>query len=203
MSKGSFWKADEIKRIVVIGASIGGIDALIRVVSGLETNLPIAVLVVQHLQKVDEPTQLPAILKRHTSMNVCLAAGGTMIRNGTIYVAEPGKHLCVKGQRLDNYDGEPVNHVKPSADVLFASVAEEFGCKTIGVVLTGTGKDGTQGCRHIKVAGGITIAQNRETSAFFNMPESAIKNNVIDFVLPLSTIPRKIRELAVDPDEDA
>lgn len=201
MSKGSLVTQDGIKRVVVIGASIGGIDALIQLVSGLTMNLPIAVLIVQHLKKADEPTQLPAILNRHTSMDVCLARSGTMIANGNIYLAEPGKHLSVKEGTLDSYEGDPVNHVKPSADVLFTSAAQGFGDKTIGVVLTGTGKDGTEGCRRIKAAGGVTIAQDKATAAFFNMPESAIKNKVIDFVLPLSTISLKIKELTIDPFE--
>lgn len=191
--------SNQIKRIVVIGASIGGIDALIRLVSGFTRDQSMAVLVVQHLRKTDEPPQLPIILNRHTTMDVVLASDGQLLSGGKIYVAEPGQHLCISGDRLSFMDGKPVNHVKPAADVLFTSTAETYGDRTIGVVLTGTGKDGTEGCRRIKSAGGVTIAQDQETSTFFDMPASAINSGVIDYVLPLSSIAAKIKYLMDEP----
>ncbi|KPA16530.1 CheB methylesterase [Candidatus Magnetomorum sp. HK-1] len=178
-------------RIVVIGASFGGIDALIRLLSQLnDCNFPI--VIAQHLKHTNEQTRLHEVLSKRTGMEVYLASEGMELQAGNAYVAQPGKHLVIKNDKLYLDDGNPVNHVKPAADVLFISAAETYGNKVIGIVLTGTGKDGTKGCVSIKNQGGITIAQDKETSEFFTMPENSIKANAIDFVLPIHEIANKI-----------
>lgn len=187
----------KINRIVVMGASAGGIDALGRVVNGLPADFATAVLIVQHLQSNDEPTRLPEVLGRRARLPVLLAENGMNLKPATIFVAEPGKHLRIKNNLLALDAGEPVRFVRPSVDVLFTSAAEAFGKGVIGVILTGIGSDGTQGCRQIKAHGGVTIAQDKETAAFFDMPEAAIKAGAVDFVLPLEEIAGKILGLMI------
>jgi chemotaxis response regulator CheB len=88
-----------------------------------------------------------------------------------------------------------VHYVRPSADVLFASAAREFGSRVIGVVLSGTGHDGARGCQEIKAKGGVTIAQDERTSTYFAMPKAAIEADAVDHVLPLGETAGKIAEL--------
>ena len=183
------------KRVVVIAASAGGISALAEVVSGFPHNLKAAVILVQHL-KPDHQTQLHEYLGRRSLLPVYLAEESVLVKEGVVYVSPPGQHLCLKGGCLIlDKRKPPVNFVRPSADVLFASAAKEYSSKVIGVILTGTGKDGTRGCQEIKAKGGATIAQDKKTSRFFGMPQSAIETDIIDYVLPLDEIAGKIVEL--------
>ncbi len=183
-----------IKGLVVIAASAGGIAPLTRLVSRLPGDLPVAVLVVQHLG-ADRPTRLPEYLNSHTALAVSLAASGMSIEAGHVYVAEPGSHLRVGDGRLVLDQGDRLHHVRPAADLLFQSAAKWFGREVIGVVLSGTGRDGTEGCREIKARGGITMAQDKESARYFAMPKNAIDAGVIDHVLPPDEIAEKIVEL--------
>jgi len=187
-------EADPLRKIVVIAASVGGVDALMNLMPGLPATLPAAVLIVQHISE-KQPSILAEILDRNAHLRVLRAEDNMPIRAGVAYVAEPGKHLRVNDGRLLLDSGEKVRHVRPAADVLFTSVAAEYGDRVIGVVLTGSGSDGTEGCRNIKKMGGTTIAQDKETSTFFQMPGSAIKGRCIDYVAPLTNIAGKIIEL--------
>jgi chemotaxis response regulator CheB len=184
----------EIRNVVVIAASAGGINALVEVLSRLPADLPAAVLIVQHLRD-DRPTRLHEHLARLSSLPVRLAEDGLPLEAGVVYLAVPGQHLRVEGSTLVLDRGEPVHYVRPSADVLFASAAQVFGPKVIGVVLSGTGHDGTRGCQEIKGKGGITIAQGEKTSRYFAMPGAAIEADAVDYVLPLGKIAGKIAEL--------
>ncbi|ETR72162.1 MAG: Chemotaxis response regulator protein-glutamate methylesterase [Candidatus Magnetoglobus multicellularis str. Araruama] len=186
---------EDIHKIVVFGASFGGISALIKILSDLDDDNNFAIIIVQHLKLTNEPTLLDKVLNRRSNVKVLMAQEGQKIQSGLAYVAQPGKHLIVKDGKLGFDHGNPVNHVKPASDVLFISAAKAYGNKVIGVVLTGTGKDGTKGCLMIKEKGGVTIAQDEQTSEFFAMPENAIKANSIDFILPLDKIAGKILDL--------
>ena len=183
-----------VQKVVVIGASAGGVSALAKIISSLPKDLPAAILIVQHI-KADRTTQLPEYFNRHSHLPVHLAEDGMLLKVGTVYIAEPGKHLIVNNMRLELIISEPVNYVRPSIDVLFASAAKEFGSNVVGVVLSGSNRDGTRGCQEIKQKGGITIAQDEETSQYFSMPGSAINEGAIDYVLPLSEIAGKIISL--------
>ena len=179
------------QKIVVIGASAGGIDALTQVLSGLPADLPAALLVVQHLQP-ERQTHLHEHLARHSPLKVCLAQTGMLPGVGVVYIAQPGQHLCIEHERLVLNSSELVNYVRPSIDVLFTSAVRSFGSNVIGVILSGTGRDGTLGCREIRAKGGVTIAQDERTSQYFIMPKAAIDAGAIDYVLPLQEIARKI-----------
>ena len=180
-----------VEKVIAIGASAGGIDALTQVFSRLPADLPAAVLVVQHLRP-DWTTRLPEYLNRHTPLRVCLAQDGVPLEAGVSYVAVPGQHLRVENGCLVLDLDEPVHYVRPSADVLFASAAQAFGPNVIGVVLSGTGRDGARGCVEIRAKGGTTIAQDEGTSRHFGMPSASMDAGGIDYVLPLSEIAHKI-----------
>ncbi len=181
----------EAQRVVVIGASAGGINALIELLSRLPAELPAAILVVQHLSG-KYPTHLHKLLSLYSPLRICLAQDGLPLEEGVVYLGVPGYHLSLeKGHIVLNLE-EPVNYVRPSVDVLFAAAAEEFGPNVVGVILSGSGGDGVYGCQRIKAKGGVTIAQDEKTSAFFGMPAAAIDGASIDYVLPLEEIATKI-----------
>lgn len=182
---------EAVKSVIVIAASAGGIDALTQVLSHLPADLPAAILVVQHLS-ADSETHLPQYLTSHSPMRVCLAQDGMFLERGVVYVAVPGQHLRIKNKQLTLDLTELVHYVRPAADVLFVSAAKAFGPNVIGVVLSGTGRDGAHGCQEIKARGGTTIAQDEKTSRYFEMPKAAIDTGDIDYVLPLDQIAEKI-----------
>lgn len=181
--------------VVVIGASAGGVDALIQVLSALPADLKASVLIVQHLALGPEPPHLPAILNRNSPLEVRLAHRGEVLRAGQVHIAEPGKHLVLRNGRIDFENSAPVNHVRPAADVLFSSAALAFGPSVVGVVLTGNGRDGAAGCIEIKKRGGLVIAQDLATSLFEEMPRAAQATGVVDHVLALDRIAAKIVEI--------
>ena len=178
-----------------MAASAGGISPLTRVISKLPKWLEAAVIVVQHLS-TKRKTALPELLSHQSNLGVSLAEDGMALEGGHVYVAEPGKHLLVEGEVLSVVFSARVHYVRPSADLLFVSAAGSFGQRVIGVVLSGTGKDGTLGCVAIKANGGITLAQDEKTARYFGMPKSAIDASAIDYVLPPDEIADKIIELS-------
>jgi two-component system chemotaxis response regulator CheB len=185
------------KRLVVMTASAGGIEALKQVLSRLPADLPAAVLIVQHLRySKNRETRLPEHLNRFSPLQVWLVEDGMLLETGRVYLAVPGQHLYIKQERLKLRSDPLVHYVRPAADVLFSSAAQAYGSRVIGVVLSGTGVDGASGCQAIKAQNGITIAQDENTAApYFAMPRAAIEAGAIDYVLPLEEIAAKIIEL--------
>ena len=188
--------------IVAFAASAGGLNALSRVLSGLPPDFPVAIAVVQHLDPRHR-SLMADILSRRTSLRVKEAEDGDHLRPGIIYVAPPDNHLLVNAdETLSLSHTELVHFVRPSADLLFESVAASFKDRTIAVVLTGTGSDGTMGVRAIKKMKGTVIAQDEASSEFFGMPGSAIDTKTVDFVLPLNEIaPALVTLVQGDTDE--
>ncbi len=188
--------------IVAIAASAGGLNALSQVFASLPADFPATILVVQHLAPKFK-SQLAEILSRRTDLKVKQAEQGDTLDPGTIYTAPPNYHLLVKPDHtLDLTQSELVHFLRPSADLLFNSVAETYKNKAIAVVLTGTGTDGRKGVQTIKKMGGIVIAQNKESSEYFGMPNSAIKTGVVDYILPLEDIPDCLISLISKEKED-
>jgi len=183
--------------LVAIGASTGGPRALDWILRHLPASLPASVLVVQHMP-AGFTAGFAQRLDLHSPLQVTEAGEGQVMQVGSAYVAPGGKHMVVTekgGQPLIRLLATAaVNSVRPSADVLMASVAEVANAHSVGVVLTGMGKDGSEGLARIKQAQGITLAQNRESSTIFGMPRAAIEQGVVDKVLPLSEIPAAIVE---------
>lgn len=182
--------------VVVVASSSGGVDALTRLVSGLDPGLKAALLIVQHLRPDPGESLLPRILGRAAPLPVGLAGHGDQVRPGVILVAPPGQHLTIQGGRLRLDDGPPVNHVRPAADQLFRSAAREYGGRAVGVVLTGCGKDGAAGCLAIKEAGGVVLVQDPAGAEFDAMPRAALEAGTADRVLHLQEIPGCINQMA-------
>lgn len=174
--------------IVALAASAGGIRALTRVISGLSNDISAALLIILHLSP-DHRSHLSDILARATSVTVKEAEDGEGITDGHAYVAPPDHHLLVNpGGTLSLTRTEFVHFVRPSADLLFESVAASYGERAIAVVLSGSGVDGASGVRAIRKRGGIVLAQDEASSEFFGMPGAAIETGDVSRVLPLDEI---------------
>jgi two-component system chemotaxis response regulator CheB len=174
--------------LVVIAASAGGLAALSAVLTALPAEFPAAVLVVQHLDP-HHKSFIDDILRRRTALKVELGTEGAAIGAGCVIVAPPDRHLLVNATgTVSLSEAALVHFVRPSADLLFESAAASFGDRVIGVVLTGSGRDGGMGVRAVKERGGLVIAQDENTSQFFGMPGTAIETGAVDLVLPLDQI---------------
>lgn len=156
-----------------VGASAGGVEALTGFVRALPRDLKAVVLIVLHLPDAG-PSVLPSILARAATLPVVHAGDGTKLRGGLVIVAPPGQHLLVRGGRAVLDHGPRENGHRPSADALFRSLANEFGARSAGVVLSGTMDDGAAGLRAVELAGGLTIVQEPAEAAFPGMPAAAI-----------------------------
>jgi len=182
--------------IVALAASAGGITALGRVLGGLPTDFGVPVVVVQHLDRRHQ-TVIAEVLGRRAKLPVRLAAEGDLPGAGTIYIAPPDHHLLVSEDgRLTLSSAELVNYVRPSADLLFESVAARYGSRAIACVLTGTGSDGATGVAAVKSRGGTVLVQDPELAEFRGMPEAAVKSGAADYILPLDEIASVICGLA-------
>jgi two-component system, chemotaxis family, protein-glutamate methylesterase/glutaminase len=174
--------------IVAIASSAGGLTALGELLSALPPSFPAAVLVVQHVER-GRKSALPEILARQTALRAKHADDGEPVHAGVIYIAPPDEHLLVNADcTISLSHTELVHFVRPSADLLFESVAASYGPRAIAVVLTGTGSDGALGSEAIKRMGGYLIAQDEATSAFFGMPGATIRLGHVDAVLPIDAI---------------
>jgi len=181
--------------VVAVASSAGGITALGVLLGALPVGFPVPVLVVQHLDPRHE-TVIAHVLGRSTQLPVKLAEVGELARPGTIYVAPPNQHLLVGAAGLLALsDSELVHFVRPSADLLFESMAGAYGARAIACVLTGTGKDGAMGVTAVKSRGGTVIAEDPGSADFAGMPQAAVETGVVDFVLPLEEIAQVIRDL--------
>ena len=173
---------------VLVAASAGGLSALTSVLSELPADFPASVAIVQHIEP-HHRSMLAEILGRSCALPVTQAADGQLFQPGVVRVAPPDHHLLVDADgSLSLTRTELVHFVRPSADLLFESGAASFGNRAIGIVLTGTGSDGSLGVEAIKRRGGTVIAQDEATSDFFGMPGAAIDSGAVDFVLPLDQI---------------
>jgi two-component system chemotaxis response regulator CheB len=174
--------------VVVIAASLGGMQALSEVLSALPASFPAAIIIVQHLSP-DYKSYLVEILQKRTPLFVEWADMGTSIRAGHVYVAPPNFHVLIKTLGILTLTQTPkVQFTRPSANPLFESVAACYRERAIAVVLTGAGDDGAGGIRAIKEAGGRTFVQNRHTARAFSMPQAALKTGCVDFALSLNAI---------------
>jgi two-component system chemotaxis response regulator CheB len=187
--------------VIAIGASAGGLKALSEVLSSLGADFPAAITVVQHLYP-HYRSQLSNILARRTALSVKEAEQDDQLIPGKVYIAPPNKHLLVtSNMTLCLSNAQLVHFVRPSADLLFESVAASCQGKAIAVVLTGMGSDGAMGVRAIKQMGGKAIAQDRTTSEFFSMPEAAIDTGSVDWVVPLQEIASVLTRLVTQAQE--
>ncbi|MFW9875241.1 MAG: chemotaxis response regulator protein-glutamate methylesterase [Candidatus Thorarchaeota archaeon] len=178
-------------RIITIGASTGGPNALLEVLSSLPRDLPASVLIVQHMPE-GFTQSLAERLNWQTSLEVKEAKNGDKIEPGIVYIAPGNMHMQVEGNKIHLSNGVKVNYTRPSIDVLMESVAKQYGPNAIGVLMTGMGSDGANGMKVIKDNSGRTIAQNKDTCTVFGMPKAAIDMKAADKVLPLQKIAREL-----------
>ncbi len=180
--------------LVVIGASLGGPRALATLLRGLPADFPVPIAVVQHI--ADGFTEgLASWLASESRLRVREARDGDPLRPGRVLLAPTGCHLLVAEGVARLSDAPPVDTFKPSVTPLFVSAARAYGPRVCGVMLTGMGRDGAEGLRAIKDAGGPTLAQDEATSAVFGMPRAAIELGAVDRVLSIEEMPRALVEL--------
>ncbi len=182
--------------VLAIGLSTGGPNALLTLVPRLPADFPIAVLIVQHIPPMF--TQLLAEgLSQHSSLRVEEAIPGGRVMPGVVWIAPGNQHMSVvraaDGPRLHlSATDPPENFCRPSVDVLFRSVAQVYGQRALGVVMTGMGRDGLVGSKHIKAAGGQIVVQDEATSVVWGMPGFVARANLADAVVPLERLPDEI-----------
>ena len=181
----------EARHAVAIAGSTGGPQALHRLLSALPADFPAPVLVVQHM--ADGFSHGLVNWLDECPLEVRIASHGDPIEPGRVLLAPDGVHMKAgKGGTVVLDSSDPVSGQRPSATVLFRSVARVFGTRAVGVVITGMGMDGAEGLRDIYEGGGTTIAQDEKTSLVFGMPRAAAELGVVQSVLPLDEIPRAL-----------
>lgn len=179
--------------IVAIGASTGGPPVVLQILSGLSTAFPAPILVVQHIA-AGFTAGFAEWLAAATGLPARVAQDGEIPLPGHVYVAPDDLHLHVglRGELQTSRD-EPLNGLRPSVGVLFRSVAERFGRRAVGVLLTGMGRDGAEELKLMADQGALTVAQDEESCVVFGMPGEAIKLGAAGFVFP----PHRIAELLI------
>lgn len=183
---------------VVIGASAGGVHALLAVLSKLPTNFLLPIIAVIHLPK-ERSSRLAEVFQQRLAMSVQEAADKQAIAPATLYFAGSGYHLSIELDRTFSLSCEdPVNYSRPSIDVLMASAADAYGASLAGVLLTGANVDGAAGLARIKQRGGMTVVQDPAEAQVATMPEAAIRKMKPNLVLTLDGI----RQLLVELDQN-
>lgn len=174
--------------IVAIGASLGGLQAVSRLLAALPAGLPVPVVVVQHRGK--GPDQgLVALLQGHTGLAVVEGEDKTLLAPGTVYIAASDYHLLVEAPGAIALSTDaPVRFARPSIDVLFETVADAYGAAALAVLLTGASADGAAGLARIKACGGRAIVQDPATAECGTMPAAGIAAAAVDDILALDRI---------------
>jgi two-component system, chemotaxis family, CheB/CheR fusion protein len=190
-------QAGEPLAVVGIGASAGGLTALQRFVAAIPGRSGMAYVVIMHLDP-ERASRVAQILQDRTALPVTQVTRSTRVRADRVYVIPPGRDLAMEGTKIrvlarsDRPQHAPV-------DLFFRTLATAFGADAVGVVLSGTGSDGTSGLRHIKEHGGVTVAQLPAEADYDGMPAAAIASGQVDLVLPAAQIPAELRRLRQQP----
>lgn len=201
-SKNNVYRKPEIihrvekSKIVAIGISTGGPNALATMLPMLPGNLGVPVVLVQHMPPVFTKS-LAESLDAKCKLKVKEAEEGEVLQPNVVYIAPGGKQMKIVKGAGENVvikitDDPPENNCKPSVDYLFRSVAKEYKSKATGVIMTGMGNDGTLGLKVMKSFGAVTIAQDAETCVVYGMPKIAIEAGVVDIIAPLDKIAEEI-----------
>jgi two-component system chemotaxis response regulator CheB len=187
--------------IVVVGASVGGIEALRTIAGGLPKDFPAAVFVVLHTAP-QAPVVLADILDRAGELPAAFAADDERIQTGRIHVAPPDRHLIVEPNRVRLTRGPKENRFRPAVDPLFRSAAQVYGPRVIGIILTGYLDDGTAGLWAVKQLGGTTVVQDPHEALAPSMPASAMRQVRVDYCLPVVEIAPLLVRLTSTPLEE-
>lgn len=180
--------------IIVIGASAGGVNALIDFVKSLPQNLDASIFVVLHLHP-STPSNLPAILTNFGPFTAIHPEDGERIKTQRIYIAPPDHHLLVEHDRVLVRKGPKENRFRPSIDVLFRSAAYNYGARVVGIVLSGMLNDGTSGMWSIKHMGGLCIIQDPAEALYESMPVNVLKEVDVDYSIPVTEMGPLLKEL--------
>lgn len=187
-----------VKQLYVgIGASAGGLEALRSLVAALPTDSNMCYIIAQHMDP-KHPSLLRELIARASSLSVQDVTNELQPQMNTIYITPPGHNVVMRQKTLYL---EPVSHIgpKPSVDLFFTSLAESVGEDAIGIILSGTGSDGSHGVRAIKAAGGITISQDEQSAKYNGMPRSAIDTGLVDLVREPAQIAQELTMLSSNP----
>jgi two-component system chemotaxis response regulator CheB len=181
--------------VIVVGASAGGVQALMHLLSRLPEALPAVIGIVLHRSPYYE-TRLPQVLGRHAALQVIEPADGTPLAQGVVYVAPRDEHLLFRDghARLDH--GPKEHRTRPAVDPLFRSAAEAYGARVAGVLLTGYGADGVPGLIRIKANRGVSLVQDPHEAPHPVMPIRAIADDSVDAILPLDGLAAALIALA-------
>jgi two-component system chemotaxis response regulator CheB len=177
-----------VYEVIVIGTSWGGLDALSRLLDSLHADIHQPIVVAQHRSSDSEAGMLAHLLQNHTRRLVSDPDDKTPLEPDHVYLGPPDYHLLVEDGHLALSTDAPVQYARPSIDVLFESVADAYGPRAVGVVLTGANNDGAAGLARIKHLGGVAIVQDPATSERRTMPDAAIAATDADAILPLEEI---------------
>lgn len=175
-------------RIVVAGASWGGIEAATQVFAALPADFPAPVVLVQH-QRISAENRLAELLSSRTPLRVVTPQHGEKLQPGTLYVAPPGYHALIEETDVLALGMHwPVHYCRPAIDELFFSAGQIYGRGTLGLILTGANEDGAEGIRYISRRGGVTVVQDPATAEAPIMPKAAIALGGAQYVVPLQDI---------------
>jgi len=192
----------EVKFVIVIGSSAGGIKAVNQLIGKLPPNLPVAIFIVIHLSKNSQADILRQQFQRNSSYKCLIAANGQPITAGNIYIAPPDRHLFIKHGIVRLTNGPHENRWRPSIDVLFRSAAAAYDSKVIGIILSGLLNDGTSGMLAIKRSGGTCIVQEPGEAEFDDMPRSVLSSVKVDYRVLVDDMGYVIDEVLSQPQKD-
>jgi len=180
--------------IVVVGASTGGLKAVQQLLSELSSEFPLPLVIVQHRGK-DSGLGLCEFLARHSNLPLSEPEDKEPIVNGHAYLAPYDYHLLIEDKSFALSTDPPVAFARPSIDLLFESAADEYGERTIGMILTGANSDGARGLARIKSRGGVALVEDPEAASFPDMPRAAINTSDVDWILPLQQMAPLLEQL--------
>ena len=183
--------------IIVVGASAGGVAALVTLAATLPRDLPAAVLIVLHIGA--HRSVLPALLQTRSGNRAVHAEDGQPIEPGTLYVAPPDHHMLVEQGVIRLTRGPKEHHTRPAVDPLFRTAALAYGPRVIGVVLTGRLDDGTAGLQAIKDCGGVAVVQDPAEAEHRSMPLSALQSVPVDRCVSLASMAQTLLQLVAEP----
>lgn len=189
---------DSDSYIIGIGASAGGLDVIKSFFDNVPAGCPHSFVLIQHLSP-DHKSLMADLLQRNTQLPIHEAEDGIEVERGVIYLIPPKKNLELREGRLSLSDKPARNSLNLPIDIFFRSLARSQGDRAIGIILTGTGSDGTRGVRSIKEAGGMVMVQDPNEATFDGMPLSAINTGLVDFILPAAQLPVELQSFIDHP----
>ncbi len=184
--------------VVAIGASAGGLEALQEFFKAMPQETGLAFVIIQHLSP-DYKSLMDELLARHTKIPIQIITDGMPVKPNNIYLIPPRKNLSIFHDKLILENQNPRKGLNLPIDIFFQSLAQEKAKNAIGIVLSGTGSDGTLGTRAIKEAGGMIMVQDDISAKFDGMPRSAIATGLVDYILPTSKIPEALLDYIEHP----